>query len=197
MNQVEALFIKIINYQLVNDNSFSQWQKTIIIFVPKINKKKSGFLTKFCNDLFSNITNLSVVIAISDSRRKDYLFVLTTLIKTSKDESLKMDLGQKLMSLLKNKEPVLQKMGTDSLSATKEILSNFRIYLNTTVKELCNKPSNEISTFKESILKSIDFQKSWDPEAEGAPGPKPAAWIRRAWLSRYIFVVVSELNALD
>ena len=31
----------------------------------------------------------------------------------------------------------------------------------------------------------------------GAPGPKPAARMGRAWLSRYIFVVVSVLNALD
>ena len=150
MNQVETLFKNLINHSTVNDDAFSQWRETIVTFVPRINKKKEGFLAEFCNDLYTQITNLSVSPPASDTRRNEYLSVLTTLTKTSGDKSLRINMGQKLMSLLLSPEPELQNISIESLPATQEILDkNFGLYLSSRVKELCNKPLNEISTFQQ------------------------------------------------
>lgn len=166
INQVAPLFKSLINHQMVNDNAFPKWRETIITFVPRINKKSDGFLAEFCNDLYSQITNLSVSPPISDAHRKEYLNVLTTLTKTSGDKSLKINMGKKLMSLLLSSELKLRNIGIESLPVTQEILDkNFGLYLSSRVKELCNKPLNEISTFQQSILKTVDFQKEWDSEA--------------------------------
>lgn len=166
INQVATLFKSLINHQMVNDNAFPKWRETIITFVPRINKKSDGFLAEFCNDLYSQITNLSVSPPISDACRKEYLIVLTTLTKTSGDKSLKINMGQKLMSLLLSSEQKLRNIGIESLPVTQEILDkDFGLYLSSRVKELCNKPLNEISTFQQSILKTVDFQKEWDSEA--------------------------------
>lgn len=166
INQVETLFKSLINHLTVNNDAFSQWRKTIITFIPRINNKRDGFLAEFCNDLYTQITNLSVSPPASDTRRKEYLIVLTTLTKNSGDKSLKINMGQKLMSLLLNSEPELQNIGIDYLPVTQEILDkSFGLYLSSRVKELCNKPLNEISTFQKSILKTVDFQRKWDSEA--------------------------------
>jgi len=166
INQVETLFKSLTNHQIVNDNAFSQWRETIIAFTPRINKKRDGFLAEFCNDLYAQIINLSVSPSISDIRRKAYLIVLTTLTKTSGNKSLRFDMGQKLMSLLSRSESVLQNIGIESLSVTQEILDkDFGLYLSSSVKELCNKPVNEIPAFQQPILKTVEFQKKWDPDA--------------------------------
>jgi len=166
MNQVETLFKNLITHLTVNDDAFSQWRETIVTFVPRINKERDGFLAEFCNDLYTQITNLSVSPPASDTRRKEYLIVLTTLTKTSGDKSLRINMGQKLMSLLLSPEPELQNISIESLQVTQEILDkNFGLYLSSKVKELCNKPLKEISAFQQSILKTVDFQKEWDSEA--------------------------------
>ena len=166
INKVETLFKSLINRQMVNDNAFSQWREIIVAFIPRINKKRDGFLTEFCNDLYTQITNLSASPPASDARRKEDLIVLTTLTKNSGDESLRINMGQKLMSLLLNSEPKLRNIGIECLPVTQEILDkSFGLYLSSRVKELCNKPLNEISTFQKSILKTVDFQKKWDSEA--------------------------------
>jgi len=166
INQVETLFKNLINHQIVNDNAFSQWRETIITFTPRINKKRDGFLAEFCNDLYAQIINLPVSPPISDIRRKAYLVVLTTLTKTSGNKSLRINMGQKLMSLLSRSESVLQNIGIESLPVTQEILDkDFGLYLSSSVKELCNKPVNEIPAFQQPILKTVEFQKKWDPDA--------------------------------
>lgn len=166
INQVETLFKSLTNHQIVNDNAFSQWRETIVTFTPRINKKRNGFLAEFCNDLYAQIINLSVSPPISDIRRKAYLIVLTTLTKTSGNKSLRINMGQKLMSLLSRSESVLQNIGIESLSVTQDILSkDFGLYLSSSVKELCKKPVNEISAFQQPILKTVEFQKKWDLDA--------------------------------
>lgn len=166
MNQVETLFKSLLNHQMVNDNAFSQWQETIISFIPRINKKRDGFLAEFCNDLYAQIVNLSVSPPISDIRRKAYLIVLTTLTKKSGNNPLKINVGQKLMSLLSRSESKLQNIGIEYLPVIQEILDkDFGLYLSSSVKELCNKPVNEIPTFQQPILKTAEFQKKWDPDA--------------------------------
>ncbi|RLC37218.1 MAG: hypothetical protein DRH33_05995 [Candidatus Nealsonbacteria bacterium] len=166
MNQVETLFKSLPNHQMVNDNAFSQWREKIITFIPRINKKRDGFLAEFCNDLYAQIVNLSVSPPISDIRRKAYLFVLTKLTKTFGNKSLRINVGQQLMILLSSSESVLQNIGVESLPVTQEILDkDFGLYLSSSVKELCNKPVNEIPAFQQSILKTVEFQKKWDPEA--------------------------------
>jgi len=166
INQVETLFKSLPNHQMVNDNAFSQWRETIITFIPRINEKRDGFLTEFCIDLYAQIVNLSVSPSISDIRRKAYLFVLTTLTKTSGNKSLRINVGQQLVSLLSSSKSVLQNIGIESLPVTQEILDkDFRLYLSSSVKELCNKPVNEIPTFQQPILKTVEFQKKWDPDA--------------------------------
>ena len=166
MSQVETLFKSLLNHQMVNDNAFSQWQETIITFIPRINKKRDGFLTEFCNDLCAQIINLSVSPPISDIRRKAYLIVLTTLTKTSENESLRISVGQKLMSSILSSESILQNIGIEYLPVTKEILDkHFSLYLNSSVKELCKKSVNEIPAFQQPILKTVEFQKKWDTDA--------------------------------
>jgi len=60
----------------------------------------------------------------------------------------------------------LRNIGIETLPVTQEILDkNFGLYLNSRVKELCNKPLKEISAFQQSILKTVDYQKEWDSEA--------------------------------
>lgn len=166
INQVETLFKNLTNHQIVNDNAFLHWSETIIAFIPKINKKRDGFLAEFCNDLYTQIVNLSASPPISDIRRKAYLIVLTTLTKNSGNNSLRISVGQKLMSLLSRSESKLQNIGIEYLPIIQEILDkDFGLYLSTSVKELCNKPINEIPTFQQAILKTAEFQKKWDPDA--------------------------------
>lgn len=166
INQVTTLFKALLNHSTVNDGAFSQWQETITNFVPRINKKEDGFLAEFCNDLYTQITNLSVSPPISDIRRKAYLIVLTTLTKTSGNKSLRINMGQQLMSLLLRSESVLQNIGIESLPVTQEILDkDFGLYLSSSVKELCNKSVNDITAFQQPILKTVEFQKKWDPDA--------------------------------
>ncbi len=166
INQVATLFKSLINHQIVNDNAFPKQRETIITFVPRINTKKDGFLAEFCNDLYTQITNLSVSPPISNIRRKEYLIVLTTLTKTSGNESLRINVGQKLMGLLSSSESVLQNIGIESLPVTQEVLDkDFGLYLSSSVKELCNKPVNGIPAFQQPILKTVEFQKKWDPDA--------------------------------
>ncbi|GAI10421.1 unnamed protein product, partial [marine sediment metagenome] len=153
INQVETLFKSLINHLTINDDAFSQWRETIITFVPRINKKRDGFLAEFCNDSYTQITNLSVSPPISDIRRKAYLIVLTTLTKTSGNGSLRINVGQQLMSLLSSSESVLQNIGIEFLPVAQEILGkDFGLYLSSSVKELCNKPVNEIPVFQQPIL---------------------------------------------
>ena len=166
MNQVETLFKNLTNHQTVNDDAFLQWQKTILIFVSRVNRRRGAFLTEFCNDLYAQLTNLAVSPPMSDTRRKGHLIVLTRLTKTRTDKSLRINMGQKLVSLLSTSEPLLQNMGIESLSAARGILgASFRIYLSSKVKELCSRPLNEIPTFQRPILKTVDFQKEWDSDA--------------------------------
>jgi len=166
INKVATLFKSLINHQMVNDNAFSQWQKAIITFVPRVNKKKDGFLTEFCDDLYSRATNLSFAPAISEARRREYFDVLTILTRNSEYKPLRINIGQKLMSLLLHQVPALRNIGIEFLPNTQEILDkDFRLYLSSKVKELCSKPLNEIPTFQQPILKTVEFQKEWDSEA--------------------------------
>lgn len=166
MNQIETLFKNLTNHQMVNDDAFSQWRETILTFVPRVNRKRGGFLTEFCNDLYAQLTNLSITPPISESRRREYLGVIAALTGKSGDKSLRINIGQKLISLLLNPDPSLRNMGIEFLSSTRQILGkDLRLYLSSTVKELCSKPLNEIPTFQQPILKTVDFQKEWDSEA--------------------------------
>ena len=166
MNQIENLFKNLTNHQTVNDDAFSQWRETILTFVPRVNRRRGGFLTEFCNDLYAQLTNLSIAPPISESRRREYLGVLAALTGKSGDKSLRINIGQKLISLLLNPDPSLRNMGIEFLSSTRQILGkDLRLYLSSTVKELCSKPLNEIPTFQQPILKTVDFQKEWDSEA--------------------------------
>lgn len=166
INRVETLFKSLIDHTRVNDNSFSEWKETIINFVPRINKKRDSFFAEFCNDLYNQMINLSGSPPVSNIRRDEYYLVLTELSKISKDRSLRLNMGQKLMSLLLKQEQLLQNIGIKSVLVTQELLGkDFKLYLSTKVKELCSKPLNEILNFKQSILKIIDFQNEWDPDA--------------------------------
>jgi len=165
MNHVEALFMNLNNPPNTNDNSYSLWRAIILKYAPKIGRKRLSFLDEFCKDLYSKVINVSLSPPITDTRKKEYLIVLTNLAKNL-NKAARIKIGQNLMSLLLNRQPNLQNIGIESLPMIQDILDkDFGLYLSTLVKELCSKPFNEIVVFKSSILKTMDFQDRWDLEA--------------------------------
>jgi len=165
--KIIGLFKKLINHQATNDNIFSKWKKIILSYSPKIEKKQPGFLREFCIELMELVENISIQPTISEDRRKEYASILIELLKISSDSSLKLEIGQKLMVLLLNSNPNLQNLAIEKLPMTINILENkdFRIYLSSIVKQLCEKPVNDIPNFKNPILATIEFQENWDSGA--------------------------------